>query len=124
MRQSYEKIFDAADATTNPLNSTKIDTRQVYSISLVLVSSSGSNGGAVKFQGSNDICAFGNLAVDFTPANWVDVPSTMVDGSGTVASGAAVTLSIKQNTYAWIRAVWAPSGGAGTITGIVNTQGF
>lgn len=125
MRQSYEKIITAGDATASPLNSSKIDCRQVYSLSLVLTSSSGSNAGAIKLQGSNDICAFGNVAENFTPTTWVDLPSTMVDGSGTVASGAAVTLSVKQLNYAWVRAVWTPSGGAaGTITATVNTQGF
>jgi len=124
MRQSFEKIIDAGDATTSPLNSGKIDARQVYSLSLVFTSSSGSNAGAVKLQGSNDICAFGNVAAAFTPTTWVDIPSTMIDGSGTVAAGAAVTLVLKQVPYAWIRAVWTPSGGAGTVTAIVNTQGF
>lgn len=125
MRQSWYKIFDAADATTNPLNSGKIDARQVYSLSLIMASSSGSNAGAVKLQGSNDICAFGNVAADFTPTNWADIPSADVTGSGTVASGATVVLSVKQLAYAWVRAVWAPSGGAaGTITATVNTQGF
>lgn len=124
MRQSWEKIFNAANATVNPLNSDKIDARQVYSLSLVMTSSDGSNAGTVKLQGSNDICAFGNVAAAFTPTTWVDVPSTMVEGSGTVAAGAAVTISMRQVNYAWIRAVWTPSGGAGTITATINSQGF
>ena len=124
MRQSFEKIFDAVDAT-GAATSGKIDIRQVYSLSLVLTSSNAGNAGAVKFQVSNDICAFGNIASAFTPAasSWVDLPSTLVDGSGTVAAGATVTLAVKQLPYAWIRAVWTPSAGAGTITGTINSQG-
>lgn len=125
MRQSFEKLIDAGDATVNPLNSGKIDARQVYSLSLVMTSSAGANAGTVKLQGSDDICAFGNVAAAFTPATWVDIPSSLIDGSGTVAAGATVTLVVKQLCYAWIRAVWTPAGGAaGTITAIVNTQGF
>jgi hypothetical protein len=124
MRQSYEKIISLGDATASPLNSSKIDTRQVYTVSLVMTSSSGSNAGTIKLQGSNDICGFGNVAANFTPTTWVDLPSTIVDGSGTVAAGATVTLVVKQLCYAWLRAVWTPSAGAGTITATVNTQGF
>lgn len=125
MRQSFEKLIDAGDATTNPLNSGKIDARQVYSLSLVLTSSSGTNAGTIKLQGSNDICAFGNVVAAFTPTTWADIPAALVDGSGTVASGATVTLVVKQLCYAWVRAVWTPSGGAaGNITAIINTQGF
>ncbi len=124
MRQSFEKLIDAGDATGS-INSGKIDARQVYSLSLVMTSTNGANAGAVKLQGSNDICAFGNVAGAFTPTNWVDIPSTLVDGSGTVAAGAAVTLVVKQLCYAWVRAVWTPTGGAaGLITAIVNSQGF
>lgn len=126
MRQAWAKVFDADDATVNPQYSDKIDARQVYALSLILTSSNGANAGTVKLQGSNDICAFGNMAIpDFTPTNWVDVPTAQVDGSGTVAAGAAVVLSLKNNTYSWIRAVWTPGGGAaGTITGVINSQGF
>ncbi len=124
MRQSFEKIIDAGDATTNPLNSGKIDIRQVYSLSLIMNSSNNTNAGTVKLQASNDICAFGNVVSAFTPTNWVDIPAAMIDGSGTVAAGATVTLVVKQIPYAWLRAVWTPSAGAGTITAIVNSQGF
>lgn len=120
MRQSFEKIINAGTATTNPLNSSKIDARQVYSLSAVLVSSSGSNNGTLKLQGSNDICAFGNNVAAFTPTNWVDITSATV----TVASGAIGYISLTQVCFAWIRAVWTPSSGAGTIDVIVNTQGF
>lgn len=123
MRQSYEKLFDARTAVGTQ-NSGKIDARQVYSLSLVMTSTDAGNAGAVKFQGSNDICTFGNVVGAFTPTTWVDIPSTLVDGSGTVASGAAVTLVIKQLCYAWVRIVWTPSAGAGTLTAIVNSQGF
>jgi hypothetical protein len=126
MRQSWEKIIDAGNAATSPLNSGKIDARQVYALSLVMTSTDNGNAGTVKLQGSNDICAFGNVAAAFTPAanSWVDIPTAMIDGSGTVAAGATVTLVVKQLCYAWVRAVWTPSAGAGTITAVVNTQGF
>lgn len=125
MRQSWEKLFDAADATTSPLTSGKIDIRQVYALSLVMSSSNGANAGTVKIQVSNDICPFGNVVSAFTPAaaSWVDLPTSALVGSGTVAAGATVTLSAVQINYAWARLVWTPSAGAGTITATVNTQG-
>lgn len=122
MRQSSEKIIDAGDATTNPLNSGKIDTRQVYAISMVMTSSNAGNAGTVKLQGSNDICAFGNVASAFTPTTWVDIPAAALNGSGLVAAGAAVTLIVKELCYSWVRAVWTPSAGAGTITATINSQ--
>lgn len=126
MRQSWEKVFDAVDATVNPQNSDKIDARQVYNLSLVMTSTNGANAGTVKLQGSNDITGAGNVVSTFTPAaaSWADVPTAALLGSGTVAAGATVTLLLRQNAYAWIRAVWTPAGGAaGTITAIINTQG-
>lgn len=124
MRQSFEKLIDAGDATANPLNSGKIDTRQIYALSLLMTSSNVGNAGTVKFQGSNEICAFGNVVSAFTPMNWVDLPAAALIGSGTVAAGATVTLIVKELCYAWVRAVWTPSAGAGTITAFINTQGF
>ena len=125
MRQSWEKIIDAGDATGG-VTSGKIDARQCFNLSMVMQSSSGSNAGTVKLQGSNDICAFGNVPSAFTPAaaSWVDIPSAALLGSGVVASGATVTLLYRDTCYAWIRAVWTPSAGAGTITAIINTQGI
>lgn len=123
MRQSSEVLFSAQDATVNPFNSNKLDCRQVYALSIIMESSSGSNGGTLVLQGSNDPCPYGNVAANFTPTNWVTIPSALVDGSGTVTSGATITLHLKQICYSWIRANWQPSGGAGTITAQVNTQG-
>lgn len=124
MRQSYEKPFDAGDATSNPLNSSAIDIRQIYSFSVIMKSSNGANAGTLKIQVSNDQS---NGAIPFVPATatWMDLPTASQDGTGVVASGANVTLFAKQLCYAWARLVWTPSGGAaGTITAYVNTQGF
>jgi hypothetical protein len=121
MRQAFTKIIDAGNAATSPLNSAKIDARQVYALSAIITSSDGTNAGTLKLQGSNDICAFGNMAIpDFTPTNWADITSATV----TVAAGAIGYIAITQVCFAWIRAVWTPSAGAGTITVTVNSQGF
>lgn len=121
MRQFFKTLVSAGDATANPLNSAKLDARQLYSLSVIIVSSSGSNAGTLKLQGSNDPCAFGNVADDFTPTNWVDIASATV----TVASGAIGTFQVNPICYAWLRVVWTPTGGAaGTITVNVNGQGF
>jgi len=120
MRQSFEKIIDAGNAATSPLNSSKIDARQIYALSLVIVSSNGANAGTLKLQGSNDMCAFGNVASAFTPTNWVDITSA----TATVAAGAIGYISVNPVCFAWIRAVWTPSAGAGTITVTANSQGF
>lgn len=121
MRQTFYKLFDAQTAVGTQ-TSGKLDTRQVYSISVIISSSDGSNAGTLKLQGSNAPTGFGNVAMDFTPptASWVDIPNATV----TVATGETDVISVLQHCYAWTRAVWTPSAGAGTITVETNTQGF
>lgn len=121
MRQSFEKIIDGGDAT-GAITSGKIDARQVYAFSAGIISSDNTNAGTLKFQASNEPCPYGNVAAAFTPAaaSWFDIPSA----SATIAAGATNKVAKTDACYAWIRAVWTPSAGAGTLTVQLNTQGF
>jgi hypothetical protein len=118
MRQNSEVVLSAVDATVSPQRSGVLDTSQVYALSAIIASSSGSNAGTLKLQGSNDIT--GSQRNTFTPANWADVTAATV----TVASGAVATFTVTSLCYSWVRFVWTPTSGVGTITVTVNTQGF
>jgi hypothetical protein len=100
--------------------SSAIDASQIYGISAQAVFTDITSTGTVKFQGSNDPCAYGNVAADFTPTNWSDV----LNGSVAVTAGGVVSIQVDPVRYRWLRVVFTRTAGAGTITVNVNAQGF
>lgn len=105
--------------TAGAKNTDKVDCQQLFAASFIAVFTDGAAAGTLKIQGSNDPCPYSNLAADFTPTNWVDIPSASV----VVASGATSTVMLTQIAYRWIRAVWTRSGAAGTLDILINAQG-
>lgn len=93
----------------------KIDTNQTVSASWLGYFGDATAAGTLKIQFSNDPCAFGNLAVDFTPTNWADIPNASVS----VSSGASVAIVIANMCFRWIRAVYTRSGGGSTTVNVL-----
>lgn len=118
MRRINETIISGQAATANPFSGPAIDMREFYAMTSIIRSSSGSNAGTLKLQGSNDQDA-SNMP-NFAPTNWVDIPSKSV----TVTAGAIAVIEAVQLCYAYVRHVWTPSAGAGTIAVDINKQGF
>lgn len=123
MRFINAAILNGANAGTSQ-NSLVIDASQIVSASFQIVSSSGSNAGSLQIQFSNDLST--GLATDsngrLVPTNWSNLGSAV-----TVTGGGLQKVEIPQSSYAgyrWLRAVWTPSAGAGTITVTVFTLGF
>jgi hypothetical protein len=116
---NYAAITAAVSTGTTPVYSAPIPAISLVQASAQLVSSSGSNAGAVTLQASNDLPPAGTT-VPFTPTNWSTVPNT----SQTVAAGATVLIPTTLLAYQWIRLAWVPTSGAGTITGTVVALGF
>lgn len=116
MRTVNTKIIDAqANAT---LSSTHFDASMVYAISAIANFSDAAAAGTVKLQASNDFTDAGNLAADFTPTVWVDIPSA----SAVVVAGASVVIPVPQMCYRWVRAVWTRTAGAGTFSVKLNAN--
>lgn len=90
-----------------------IDCQEVTFISAQATFSSATLGGTFKLQASNDPSIAGNLAGQFTPTNWTDIPVTTA--IATVASGATTIIYVSQFAYKWIRVVWINSAGTGNI---------
>lgn len=109
-----------AVANSGTQNSSKIDCIAQYAMSFIAKFSDAAAAGTIKIQGSNDPCPYSNLAADFTPTTWVDIPSASV----VVASGATSTYQLNQICYRWVRVSWTNSGGAGTFSVWVNLQGM
>lgn len=118
MRNASYRLLQASNVTNQ--TSAKIDANQIYAISVHAVQGDSTAAGSVKFQASNDPTNSNNLAVDFTPTNWVDVPSA----TATVTAGSAALVTISQNAYRWLRVVWTETTpGTTTITLNINSIG-
>jgi hypothetical protein len=123
MRFNNPTIIAAASATAAQ-NSIALDASQVFAASFQIISSSGSNSGSLQIQFSNDPAS--GLSTDangkLIPVNWSNLGS-----AATVTAGAIASVQIPQSSYAgyrWLRAVWTPSSGAGTITVNAVTLGM
>lgn len=115
MRQGNSAIISAASATATQ-NSIVLDASQVFSCSFQIISSSGSNAGSLQAQFSNDppngLLADANGRL--IPLNWSSLGTAAM-----ITSGGLQSIQISQSSYAgyrWLRVVWTPSAGAGTIT--------
>lgn len=114
MRHANFNILTADDSVSQ--NSSQIDSNQTIAISFHAFFGDATATGSVKIQASNDIDDNGPQT-PFTVTNWVDVPSA----TASVASGAAVLITVAQPSYRWMRAVYTRSGGGSTtITINVN----
>lgn len=92
----------------------KIDANQLISASFHTYFGDASANGTVKIQASNDPCPYGNLALDFTPTNWVDIPNA----SATITLGSSALITIAQMSYRWLRVVYTRSSGGSTTINV------
>lgn len=110
------QVSDASNAT-----SSKIDTGQWLSASFqASFGADGAAAGTLKVQASNDPCPYGNQAKNFTPTNWTDVSGA----TATVTAGGSVLIPLTTVNYRWLRLVWTPTGGAGTLTVNANAVAY
>lgn len=73
--------------------------------------------GSIQLQGSNDPGP--NASYTAAPVNWSNV------GSPTAVSAAGVYLINMPDTYYnWVRAIYTPSSGTGTVAILFNAKGF
>jgi hypothetical protein len=117
MRNSFETPIKALAATATQTSSAVI-ALQLYRGS-VQASFSAANSGTLKLQASNDVPP-GSPAYAFTPTNWVDVPGA----TSTIAGVTSALIPTTEFSYYWLRLVWTPTAGAGTITAQLNALGF
>lgn len=94
----------------------KVDSGQIVSASFQVILGDATAAGTFKLQASNDICAFGNVAADFTPTNWTDIPNQSVALTAATLTG---LLTIASMNYRWIRAIYTRTT-AGSTTAVVN----
>lgn len=105
--------------TTDAINGDKTDSGQWVAASATLVTT-GDVAGTAKFQASNDVCASSNVAQEFTPTHWADVPSATA-----TCSAAGTKLIAKFDcSYRWLRIVFTPTAGSGSVSVLVNAVGF
>lgn len=118
MRTQAIQILSGDDSTS--VTGGKIDANQLYCASFIGVFADSAAFGTLKIQASNDPCGYGNVAMDFTPTNWVDIPN----GSVVVPAGSVVIIPRIELSYRWIRAVYTrTSGGSSTVTVYMDSLG-
>jgi len=89
-----------------------------YSIQAIFT---GSPVGTLKLQGSSDPVPDANFsAANYPVVNWTDIAgsSNSVTGAGTIA------YDVSRSAYSWVRAIYTPTSGTGTITVQFFTKGF
>lgn len=117
MRILNETLSTAADAsvtvTTAPL-------LLAYAFGYAIQASfTGSPVGTLVLQGSNDAVPNAQFTAS-PPTNW-----TAITGSSTSVSSSGLFLFNAGDVYYnWIRAVYTPSSGTGTLTVVGNAKGF
>ena len=117
MRNSFETAFNKVAATA-PATSSAIIALNLYRGS-VQATFSAANSGTLKIQVSNDVPP-GSPTYAFTPTNWSD----LAGASATIAGATSALIPVTELSYYWVRLVWTPTAGAGTITAQVQALGF
>lgn len=100
MRQESITVFSASDVGSG--NGAKIDSGQLVNCSFHIIFSDTDAAGSVKIQASNDPVPSGAQRNQFTPTNWVDIPSASV----TITAGGQKLISLPNIAYNWMRVVW------------------
>jgi hypothetical protein len=126
MRPSNTTVIPAGTTATTSQTSKVLDAGFVISASFQINSTNNTNAGTLQVQASNDPVSTLTSGIPNTgqpsPSNWVNIGS-----AATVTAGASAMVSIPSQTYAgyrWLRCVWTPTSGAGTITVNGYTLGF
>jgi phage tail sheath gpL-like len=103
------------------INGSAIDANQFVNLSVQVISSVNTVAGTLKLQISNDAPIGITTRNQFTPVNYVDLPSATV----TIAAGAPGMFSVANIAVGYLRAVWTPDGGGstGTITAQMSSVG-
>lgn len=123
MRLLNYPVLSGPDTSTQ--TGGKIDSNQMVSCSVQYFFGDAAAIGTIKLQGSNDPCAFSNLAQDFVPVNWNDIPNSGTQvGSVAVTAGAGGFLFLPVISYRWLRVVFVyTSGGTTAVTANICALG-
>lgn len=108
MRFNNPLIMNALNAATAKTSGV-ISAQQLYQGSIQASFSSATLAGTVALQGSNDCQEL--LPMNADPIHW-----STIGTPATVAAGALTLLLPQQLAYKYLRVVWTPSAGTGTIT--------
>ncbi len=100
MRNINVSILAAADNASQ--TGGKVDSNQLVSASFHAYFGDIHAAGNFKIQASNDVSIIRNLPSEFTPTNWVDVPTQ----TATITAGSSALLTIANCAYRWLRAVY------------------
>jgi hypothetical protein len=117
MKNFNKNVLSALDSSNT--NGSQIDFGQVVSASFHAYFGDTNAAGTFKLQASNDVCTTNNLP-NFTVTNWVDIPTQ----TASVASGASALLTLANNAYKWVRAIYTTTAaGVQTIAVTADTAG-
>lgn len=118
MRLLNEPIFTNADASMTQTSPT-FTVNQIYGWSAQF-EFTGSPAGTLKVQTSNDP---GSSAPGDAQASSVINWSDLQDSSITITGAGTPGYNYNGSFYNWVRFVYTPSGGTGTLTGRMNGKG-
>lgn len=114
MRYERAVVFDSVDGTLTQY-SKPIDATNLFAASAQVVAT-GTCAGTLKLQFSND----DSQSIAGNPVNWINISSAQV----AISAGATTGIAKIDLSYQYIRAVFTPISGSGTITAVVSAKGF
>lgn len=119
MRTLNEPLLTNGDAS-GALQSQPLSLEQAigYSITARII---GTAVGSLSLQGSTDTGTVGymNPALGLGITTWTTITQSQAPVTGT----GEVTWNAQSTFYRWVRVIYAPTSGSGTITCIANTKG-
>jgi len=119
MRNLCEQVIVAQNDAVSQA-SAQIDTGQMFRMSAHAFFSDSTAAGTLVLQASDDPTQFGNLPSLVKITDWITIPNT----SQTVTAGSSVLIPSTEICYRWVRVLWTPSAGSGTISVNINTLGY
>ncbi len=115
MRRNNFAIF-SSDDMSGVLTSEPIPLFNIYGFSVQLIYT-GSPDGEMKLQASDDD-SFENQA-NTDPSNWTDLSGTVI----AIAAAGSYIYNYSLVPFNWVRVVWTPSSGSGSLSGRINIKG-
>lgn len=121
MRQSNVQILTNADMSSTVTSiGTNLISIYAYSIQAVWTGGTAPNG-TFSLQGSNDPGDNGSGQGVSQPTNWTNIIGSSQSISGTPGN---ILFDVVECSYRWVRLIYTPVSGSGTLTATINTKGI
>lgn len=121
MKTLNKKMIDAA-ASYSSTNSDALDSGNIYSASVQVVSTGSASAGTCVLQGSNDLPTYGSPypTNNFTPTNWTNI----ANATTTISGASTFLIPVTNICHQFLRVVYTSTAtGVQTVTTVADSSG-